>query len=72
MRVTRKSLEASNTELRAKLAVHDHTTRKALNEYVRATKAENKTLKEQAKALAEKVESLAAELALAKAETVNA
>jgi hypothetical protein len=58
MRATRKALEAENTQLRAQLAVHENVTRKALNEYVRATREENKVLKTQLKAAADKITEL--------------
>lgn len=58
MRVTRKALEAQNAQLRAQLAVHDNITRKALNEYVRATREENKVLKGQLKAAMDKLMEL--------------
>lgn len=57
---TRKKLEAENNELRAKLAVHDHVTRKALNAYVQTTRDANEELQKQAKAMADKIQELTA------------
>ena len=34
MRETRKTIKAENTQLRAQIAVHEHSTRKALHEHI--------------------------------------
>ena len=68
MRVTRKALQAENDQLRAQIAVHNHVTRKSLNEYVEKTRKINEGLNNALKAETNKVASLEAELALAKAE----
>lgn len=60
MRVNRKALEAEIRQLREQLAVGGHTTRKALNDYVQATREENKVLKDQLKKSAAKIEELVA------------
>lgn len=44
MRITRKTLQAENDQLRAQIAVHNHVTRKGLNEMVRLTVERNKYL----------------------------
>lgn len=58
MRATRRTLAAENTQLRAQLAVHSNVTRKALNEYVRATRQENADLKQKLKAAMDKIAEL--------------
>lgn len=57
---TRKELTAENTELKAKLAVHDHVTRKALNEFVKGQAAHIQALKEQNAKQAKELEALKA------------
>ena len=46
MRVTRRSLKATNTQLAAQLAVHQNVTRRQLQETVSLTRAVNKQLTE--------------------------
>lgn len=60
MRVSRKALEGEVKQLRAQVAANNLPTRKALNEYVRAVKAENETLKGQLKAAMDKLAEKAA------------
>lgn len=63
MRETRRSLKAENTQLRAQLAVHDHATRKSLQEYTTGIVARNQHLVEELKKSQERIGSLERDLA---------
>lgn len=71
MRVTRKALIADNTELAAKLAVHNHATRKSQNEMIRLTLERNAYLLAEMKKRDDRIANLTADLALAKAAAVE-
>jgi hypothetical protein len=72
MRETRRSLKAENAELKSKLAVHDHATRRSLNDYLKGVVARNEDLAKTCHKQAEKITALEAELVLAKAEPEQA
>lgn len=67
MRVTRKALAAVNSVLCAKLAVHNHATRKSQNEMIRLTLERNAYLLAEMKKRDDTIAALTADLALAKA-----